>query len=231
MTPPICWAEGGRRRGFGRGWRRKGPALDIDWEIEEMISRLVLGTFVLSIAGLLPDLGMAHVVEPSAGGLAGGFAHPFAGLDHMVAMVVLGMWAAQGGRTTTWALPATFIGVVIVGFAAGFGGAPSLLVEAGIAGSVLVLGLLLAVGRPPLLAVGIALAAGFAVFHGYAHGTAAPTATLLPFAAGLALATASLHGIGVAAVVVGRRLWPTAHLARPLGALTAAVGVLLLVGF
>ena len=195
-----------------------------------MIWRLALATLVLSVAGLLPGVGMAHLEGPLAGGFAAGFAHPFAGIDHVVGMVALGFWAALGGRTTAWILPAVFVGVVIVGFVGGLGGASLSLAEAGVAASVLALGLLLASGRTPALALAVALAAGFAVFHGVAHGIAAPTSNLVPFAAGLAAATASLHGVGVAAALIAGRQWQTASLGRPAGALTALIGFVLLAG-
>ncbi len=195
-----------------------------------MIWRLGVATFVFSVGGLFPGAGMAHVEGPLVGGFAAGFGHPFAGFDHIVGMMALGFWAALGGRTTAWVLPAVFTGVVIVGFFGALGGASWLLAEVGIAASVLALGLLLTAGWTPALAVSIALAAAFAIFHGIAHGAVAPTTNLVPFAAGIAMATASLHSIGIAAGWLAGQRWRIESLGRPVGALTALIGIVLLAG-
>jgi urease accessory protein len=113
----------------------------------------------------------AHETHGAAGGLLSGFLHPFAGLDHMVAMVAVGLWGAFLGAPALWLLPLVFPLVMAVGGALGVLGVGVPMVELGIAVSALVLGLaVLLAARPPLwvaaLLVGI-----FAIFHGHAHGT------------------------------------------------------------
>src|SRR5260221_8698932 len=103
-------------------------------------------------------------------GFVGGFAHPLTGLDHLLAMIAVGLWASQLGGRALWLLPLTFPVVMAAGAALGFGGEALPWVEIGIAGSVLVLGAMVALMLKPSLAVSLPLIAVFAVLHGYSHG-------------------------------------------------------------
>lgn len=149
----------------------------------------------------------AHPGDHAVQDLAGGLAHPFLGLDHLLAMIAVGLWAAQQGGRARWAVPLAFVGTMLmgVGFAAAGIALPQ--VETGIALSVLVLGLLIATRRTWAVPVGMLIAAGFALFHGYAHGLDMPlAASSLPYMLGLVLVTGCLHGVGIAASLIGRRV-------------------------
>lgn len=179
-----------------------------------------------AVAGmsLLAGTASAHTGDHAlAAGFAGDLAHPFLGVDHLLAMVAVGLWAAQQGGRALWAVPAAFVGTMALGGTLAGSGIALPLAEAAIALSVLALGLLIATRRRFAATAGAALAAGFALFHGYVHGLEMPLATSpAPYAAGLMLATACLHGFGIAASLVGRRA------VRVAGAGIAAAGVALI---
>ncbi|MCW8130274.1 MAG: HupE/UreJ family protein [Planctomycetota bacterium] len=131
-------------------------------------------------------------------GLAHGLAHPFSGLDHILAMVAVGLWAAQLGGRAVWAVPAAFVGMMVTGGALGMAGVPLPLVEAGILASVLVLGLLVAGAAKLPLYASLPLVAFFALFHGHAHGAElAAGASGWSYALGFVAATAALHAVGL----------------------------------
>ncbi len=189
------------------------------------MKKLSLAT-LLALAAAQPAL--AHTGGHAATGLAAGFAHPFMGIDHLLAMLAVGLWAVQTGGRALWAVPAAFIGVMVLGAGLGMAGAGLPLVEFGILGSVLVLGLLVAAApRLPLWAP-VAIAGLFALFHGHAHGTEMPEgASGALYGAGFLAATALLHGIGLGlGLAMTRR---TAPLARVAGGAVAACGLVLLV--
>lgn len=166
----------------------------------------------------------AHTGDHTVAGFASGFAHPFAGLDHLLAMLAIGLWAAQQGGRARWAVPAAFVAAMLLGGAFAWTGAALPRVETGIAASVLVLGLLIATRRQWAVPAGMAVAAGFALFHGYAHGLEMPqAASPILYALGFVLATAALHAAGVAGNFVGRRAVQWA------GAGIAATGLALMV--
>jgi urease accessory protein len=182
-------------------------------------------TFVL--AGLGSNAALAHTGAEHALSFASGFAHPFTGLDHMLAMVAVGLWAGLNGGRALWVWPAAFVGVMLAGGALGMAGIGLPMVEAGILASVVVLGLLVLAAAQLPTAAGAALVAIFALLHGHAHGAELPgDAAAVTYAAGFAIATAVLHAIGIG----------VAHLAggaygrmvvRGAGALVAAAGVAL----
>lgn len=158
------------------------------------------------IAGLLFGLAasgaaLAHTGDHGTG-LAAGLAHPFMGLDHLLAMVAVGVLAVQAGGRRLWLLPATFVSVMAAGAVAGAYGLALPQVEGMIALSVLVLGLLVALAASAEWRWPVALIALFALFHGHAHGAEMPglSSPLLYFA-GFIAATAVLHAIGVTAGV------------------------------
>lgn len=141
------------------------------------------------------------------GGLTAGLAHPYSGLDHLLAMVAVGLWAAQQQGGARWKIPLAFVAAMVAGGLMGWAGLALPQVETGIAASVLVLGLMVAFALRLPATAAMALVAGFALCHGYAHGVEVPLAGgLSGFVLGFALATASLHGIGLAAGSLTRRL-------------------------
>ncbi len=157
-------------------------------------ARLISATLLLAISGSA----IAHPFHPIGSGFGAGFVHPFAGLDHLLAMVAVGLWAAQFGWRWLWAIPLAFVTAMLAGGVLGFAGLTLPLVEPMIAASVLALGLLIVL-RIHLRWAGVLLVAAFAIFHGVAHGTELPAAAgALPYAAGFVLATALLHALGLA---------------------------------
>lgn len=175
---------------------------------------------------------LAHPVAGSVSGMAVGFGHPLSGLDHALAMVAVGILAVQSGGRSLWAVPAAFVGMMALGALLGIGGIAVPLVEPGIVGSVVILGVVVAAaGRMPMAAA-VGLAGALAVFHGYAHGAEMPAgAGGLAYGAGFVMATALLHaagmGLAVGARAVGERLAPVA--VRVGGGAIAVAGVGLIV--
>lgn len=185
-----------------------------------------MATWILLIL-LAPSLTQAHIGVGETSGLAQGLSHPFLGLDHIAAMVAVGLWAAQLGGTAIWLVPLTFVSLMGIGGVLGIAGVAVPFVEPAILASVLILGLLIAAAvRMPLLASCL-LVGLFAVFHGFAHGTETPeTATGLAYGLGFILATALLHGCGIGFGLLARRL-NTPLLLRYAGGATALLGVYL----
>ncbi len=156
-------------------------------------------------------------------GFAGGLAHPFLGLDHLLAMFAIGLWAAQQGGRALWAVPAAFVGAMVMGGLLSWTGWSLPHVESFIALSVLVLGFLIATRHHASVRAGMAIAAVFALFHGYAHGQAIPQAASPGlYMLGFVLATICLHGVGIASSLIGR------HAMRVAGYGMAATGLLLM---
>ena len=155
---------------------------------------------------LLPAAALAHPGHSvTDGAFAGGLLHPLTGLDHLLAMVAVGLWAALCGGRALWALPA---------------------VEPVILASVIVLGALVALAaRLPVVAAA-ALVALFGLAHGHAHGTEGPAAGLVAYVAGFGLATAGLHaaGLGLGLAFAQAR---HATAARVMGGAAALTGVAL----
>jgi urease accessory protein len=141
----------------------------------------------------------AHAADGTLGGFASGFLHPLNGVDHVLAMLAVGLWGAQLGPPALWVLPVAFPLVMALGGVAGIAGLPLPSVEWGIALSVIVLGAAIALDQRPPLALAGLLVAVFAIFHGYAHGTELPRqAGPLAYSAGFVVATGSLHLTGIA---------------------------------
>ncbi|WP_374302125.1 HupE/UreJ family protein [Ferrovibrio sp.] len=169
--------------------------------------------------------------EPAALGFAGGFVHPLGGLDHLLAMVAVGLWAIQhGGRRALWLLPLSFVLPMAGGFALALAGIGLPGVEAGIALSVLVLGLLVAFAVRPPLPAAMAVTAAFALLHGHAHGSEMGDAShALLYAGGMVLATALLHAGGLVAARLAQQV-ALPMLTRAAGAAVAVAGIVILVG-
>jgi urease accessory protein len=189
------------------------------------MKRLILAAAMLA-AATAPAF--AHLAPGEHGSFMAGVSHPLFGLDHILAMVAVGLWAAMIGGRATWIVPSAFVGTMIVGFGLALFGAPLPFVEPVILASVVVLGLLIAAAVKVDVAFGAALVGIFALFHGHAHGGELGEATALPYLAGFAVATALLHaagiGIGLALGGKGRRI------AQGAGALCAAAGIGLAMG-
>ncbi|MBI1886975.1 MAG: HupE/UreJ family protein [Nitrosomonadales bacterium] len=182
---------------------------------------------VVVLGALLPFFAHAHVGVGETGGFLHGLAHPAGGLDHVCAMLAVGLWAAQTGGRSVWAVPLTFVSVMALGGALPLLGISLPLVEQGIALSVLLLGLLIAASvRLPLTLSG-SMVGLFALWHGHAHGTEMPAfASEIGYALGFMLATAALHAIGIAFGLSVQQLMRE-HVIRAAGASIALCGVYL----
>lgn len=155
---------------------------------------------LFAAALLAPGAAFAHTGAGAAHGFLHGVAHPFGGLDHMLAMVAVGLIAAQLGGRALWLIPVSFLALMAAGGAIGMAEVRVPYVEAAIALSVIVLGLLVAFRAALPAFVAAAVVGGFALFHGHAHGAELPEGESgLLYAAGFVLATAALHGLGLAA--------------------------------
>lgn len=172
----------------------------------------------------------AHTGPGLAGGFVSGFAHPVLGWDHVVAMVAVGLWGAFLGAPAMWILPVVFPLVMAFGGALGVLGVGLPAVEIGIAGSAVVLGLLVALAARPPLWLAAAIVGAFAVFHGHAHGSELPVAAdPLAYAAGFVIATGLLHLCGVGFGLLAR--WPAGRYAvRAGGGAISLVGLAFLSG-
>jgi len=161
-------------------------------------SRLLRTLSWLLVTAPLAQAHPGHEGDGLVWDFSGGFAHPLSGWDHLLAMIAVGLWAAQLGGRARWLVPSAFVGVMALGAAVGHAGLMLPGVEQGIAASVLVLGLLIATAVRLPVAAGMTLVGIFAVFHGIAHGAEMPaTAGGLSYGAGFVVATALLHAVGV----------------------------------
>lgn len=172
----------------------------------------------------------AHPGHTAYGGLLAGFAHPLSGVDHLLAMIAVGVWAAQLGGRALWAVPLAFVSVMALGAAAAttaHAGIAAGAIESGVAASLLALGLLVFRAQRLPLAAAVTLVGVFAWFHGAAHGGELPeTADPLRYAIGFLVATALLHSLGLAFGAAMRRRAPL--VGRLGGAMTAIAGVIFL---
>ena len=167
---------------------------------------------------------LAHSGAGTVGGLVSGFMHPISGLDHLVAMVAVGLWGAQLGNPAIWVLPITFPLVMAIGGLLGVTGIDVPLTEIMIALSGIGLGAMVAANIRPPLWVAALLVGTFALFHGYAHGRELPeAANPLAYGVGFVAATGLLHLCGI---VIGLLIrWPIgAQLVRGSGAVIGAIG-------
>ena len=162
-------------------------------------------------------------------GLIAGIAHPVTGLDHLLAMLAVGLWAAQQQVAALLSLPFNFVGTMMLGGLLGFEGIEIKFMETGIAASVLALGLCVALAVRPPLVVAMGVTALFALAHGVAHGLELPDlSSPWLYAAGFVGATAALHAAGYGLV----RVLPqaAAPLVRFAGLASAGAGAWLLAG-
>ena len=195
-----------------------------------------------------PDVGLAHTGIGSTAAFAAGVTHPLGGLDHMLAMVAVGVWAGlkafssevgtgsreenasdkkKSGKSALWLWPACFVAAMALGGVLGIEGIQIPFVEQGIIASIVLLGLAVALALSAPLAVGAVLIAGAGIMHGHAHGVEIPAdANGLHYALGFVLATSLLHAVGVAATVIALR-YGRPVVIRIAGALTVAAGLTL----
>ena len=192
------------------------------------IMRKILPVTVMLVLTASPAL--AHVGAGPTASFAAGVAHPLTGIDHIAVMVAVGLWAALKGDRALWVWPATFVGMMLIGGALGMAHVPLPYVEPAILASVVALGILVMLAIDlPVWAGALAIGA-FAVFHGHAHVTeVAETVTGAEYMAGFAVATASLHAIGIGFALLMNRLRARA-LVRVAGLACVLVGVGLFAG-
>lgn len=191
-------------------------------------ARMLCLTALLMVLAVTPA--WAHAQKGAAAGFLNGLRHPISGLDHVVAMIAVGLWGAQLGQPAIWVLPVTFPMVMAFGGFLGLIGVPLPGVEIGVALSAVVLGIMVASeARPPLAVAGM-LVAVFAVFHGHAHGTELPPGQSgMLYSMGFVIATGCLHGVGILLSLVHR--WTAGRTAiRVAGAAITATGLYFLVG-
>lgn len=188
----------------------------------------------IAFAALFPTLAFAHSGAEHAAGFVHGFEHPLGGIDHMLAMLAVGVLAYVLGGRALWLVPLSFVGMMLIGFLLGANQVGLPFVELGVALSSVIIGAAAAAGRPMPVAAAMGLVGVFAVFHGHAHGAEMPADMAgLQYAGGFLLATAGLHAIGLAstafgATLLGRLGKSTAQLA---GAAFALGGIGVLAGW
>jgi len=179
-----------------------------------------------------PAAALAHPGHDGAGGLVHGFLHPVTGIDHVLAMIAVGVLAAQYGGRALWLVPMSFLIAMAAAGATGMAGVPVQIVEAGIGLSVVVLGLVIAFQIKPPTLVAMLVVGFFALFHGYAHGTEMPNGVAgLSFAAGFLVATALLLGAGVGLGLLLQRRTLSRRLIQAGGGAMALVGIAVLTNF
>jgi urease accessory protein len=184
----------------------------------------LLLTLAVALTGLSTPA-LAHI-GGHAGGFTNGLAHPFYGLDHVLVMVAVGLWASQLGRPALWLLPLTFPVVMLIGAGIGMSGIAFPWLETGIAGTVITLGAVIALALRPRVVASVALIGLFALFHGFEHGASLPAhGTALTYGAGFVLATLVLHAAGIGLGLAAR--YPLAL--RSAGGAIAAAGLVILV--
>jgi urease accessory protein len=171
---------------------------------------------------------LAHVEGGVAGGFLSGFSHPISGLDHVLAMVAVGLWGAQLGAPAIWLLPVAFPIMMAFGGLLGLSGVELPAVELGIALSAVMLGaLILGAVRLPLAAA-LLVVGFFAVFHGHAHGTEmTPGQSAILYSIGFVIATGLMHGLGIGIGLIQR--WDAGQIAlRGAGSIVMAGGLFFL---
>jgi urease accessory protein len=179
-----------------------------------------IASILTLLIAFAPTLAFAHPGHGEVHTFAGGLAHPFTGLDHLLAAFAIGLWATLSGMRRPWILPLAFVCAMTLSALAGAAGWTLPDSELMIAFSVVVLGLLCATATQLPSIVGVAVVALFALAHGYAHGGEGGAAA--PYIAGLITATAGLHLAGMA----------TGYAAQSFGrpALARAAGIAIMLG-
>ena len=196
-----------------------------------LMKRAAVTTFAIFFV-FAPAAALAHPGHDGAGGLAHGFVHPLTGIDHVLAMIAVGVLAAQYGGRALWLVPMSFLVAMAAAGVIGMAGIPVQIVEAGIGLSVVVPGLMIAFQiKPPTLAA-MVVVGFFALFHGYAHGSEMPDGLAgLSSAAGLLGATALLLGAGVGLGLLLQRRTLSRRFIQAGGGAMALVGIAVLANF
>jgi urease accessory protein len=176
------------------------------------------------LIAIYPATASAHVGPGEAYGLLTGFLHPLSGMDHVLAMVAVGLWGAQLGAPAIWVLPVAFPLVMAMGAMLGFLAMPITGIELGIAASAILLGMAVAFEVRPPIFIAALLVGVFAIFHGHAHGTELPPGqSAVLYSMGFVIATGCLHAVGIAIGIVHRWDWGQ-KLLRTAGAAVAMGG-------
>ena len=195
------------------------------------LSRALIASAAMALLTMNSVSAFAHTGEGIAGGFASGFLHPIFGLDHVVAMVAVGLWGAFLGAPAIWLLPIIFPLVMSVGGALGVAEVPLPGVETWIAASAIVLGLCVAFALKPPLWVAALIVGAFAIFHGHAHGTELPSAASpIAYAVGFVVATGLLHLCGIGFGLLSRSSTGR-YAVQAVGAVIAAVGIAFMAGY
>jgi len=212
------------------GWdtqTRSGAPLKrrlLEWDRHSITRRMAVVIVML----LCAPAAFAHPQKGEAVGFLTGFRHPISGLDHVLAMVAVGLWGAQLGAPAIWLLPVAFPLVMAFGGMLGLMGVPIPGIEYGIALSAILLGAAVMFEYRPPLGVAAALVGFFAIFHGHAHGTELPPGqSALLYSVGFVIATGCLHALGIGIGTVHRWGWGQKAL-RVAGFLVATGGAFFL---
>jgi urease accessory protein len=197
--------------------------------------RYAIPTTLAAFFVLVPTVAFAHAGHGDVSGLTHGFTHPITGIDHVLAMVAVGVLAARLGGRALWLVPLSFVGVMVLGGALGMAGILLPFAELGVALSVVVFGLAIAVPFRLQMLAAVALAGLFALFHGQVHSTEIPAAaSALYYTVGFIAATTLLHATGISLGLLfrletgklGHRLVQAGGGAMALFGATILVGVL-----
>lgn len=189
-----------------------------------MLKKISLSAIALAVAA---TPAFAHPGHAEYAPFTSGLLHPFLGADHMLAMVAVGIWAAFLGGKARFAIPAAFVTTMAIGFALALSGVYLPFVEPAIVGSIVGLGLLVAMAVRTPAGVSAAVVAVFALFHGHAHGTEFVGAHAAQFGLGFMISTAILHAAGI---TLGMTAGRNEKIGRLLGAGTAVAGLALMLG-
>jgi urease accessory protein len=185
----------------------------------------IISILALSVVFVSPALG--HPVTGQVFSFGAGLAHPLTGADHILAMLAVGLWGVLARGRAIWLWPSVFVATMLVGFAAARMGLHIPFLESAISGSVVILGLCVALAVAAPIRVGAAMVGLFAFFHGFAHGVEDSTASTIPYVAGFALATGLIHSAGIGLGLLAEGVLGRVAL-RVMGAFTALSGVFLM---
>ncbi|MCB1490887.1 MAG: HupE/UreJ family protein [Rhodobiaceae bacterium] len=180
-----------------------------------------------AVLAVLSTPAFAHLSPGTHGSVAAGLTHPLTGLDHILAMVAVGLWAFMLGGRAAWAMPLAFVTAMLAGYGLALAGVGLPFVEPMVLASIVVLGVAVAMALRPSTSLSIGIAALFALFHGHAHGGEVGDAAVLRFAIGFAISTALLHVAGLGLGLLTTRVPRMTGVARVLGGLAALAGVAL----
>jgi urease accessory protein len=181
---------------------------------------------LLSLVAFVPALAFGHPSAEHALSFASGIVHPFGGIDHLLAMLAVGMLAAKLEGRALWILPLSFMAMLTTGAVIGIGHEPSALVETAVAASIVAFGLLLAINRKLDVIAAAAVVGTFALAHGYAHGSEATDLSAVGYLSGMLLASAGLHALGIVTVstMIHLKRSHAERVVRLIGTMLALIG-------